>query len=211
MGKRATKSNRVRGNPEDAAAVLAEAFQGHPANNVVEITESLREHSVLAGLARLLCFVVWDENDLVERLAERRRKLEDLKQGGVKIRFDMRTRLASNEAGSQLYIEDGDQSVDLAAFPCVDPTKDSVPLGRVVTVEYWAAKQHLGVEDKTAGPYTHDFAEEWIESNRGGEVPLAVFPVLIYDVMNSRMSLSGGIYHIDLDMNDGKHSAGLRD
>jgi hypothetical protein len=196
-----------RRNPLESAGQLAEAFLGRPAETVTEYEEMLREHTVMADLAQLLYFVVWQENDLVYRLAEGG-KFSDLKRGGQKIEFDAETRVASNEAGTQLYVIGGDQSVDLAAFE-VDPGKESIPLGRIVCVEYHAAKHHLGKADRTPGPYVHDFAEEWLEE--GGEVPLGVFPLLVYDAMNERLSLAGGIYHIDLDMNDGRHSAGLRD
>jgi hypothetical protein len=198
-----------RRNPLEAAAELSEAFLGRPAETVTEYEEQLREHAVLSDLAQLLYFVVWDENELIAELTSGR-NLGKLKKGGLKITFDGATRLASNETGTQLYIEGGDQAVDLEGFACVDPAKELIPLGRVVAVEYFAAKHHLGEADKQAGPYIHDFAEEWLEENRGAEVPLGVFPLLVYDAMNSKLSLAGGIYHIDLDM-EGKYSAGLRD
>jgi len=147
---------------------------------VTEYEEQLHEHAVLADLGRM--------NQLT---------LKD----GTKIKFDGRTRLGSNEAGTQYFFVGPGQEVDLEqSFPEVDPTKESVVLGPVKKIEYHTAKQHLGKADKIAGPYVHTFGEE------GGTLPL-----LCYDTVNQLLSLVGGTYHIDLDMDGGKHSAGIRD
>ena len=173
MASRATSRKR---NPVKDAAALSEAFHGRPAESITEVVEELHEHSTLADLGRLLSV-----------------KLAD----GAVIKFDRDTRLASNEAGTQLYVVGGDQSVDLSAFD-VDPTKEAVILGQVKHLDYETAKFHLDEEDKKPGPYTHRLGEE------SGEMPF-----LGYDTMNARCSFLGGAYHIDFDM-DGGYSAGIR-
>jgi HNH endonuclease len=115
------------------------------------------------------------------------------------IRFDKNTRLASSEGGTQLFIVGGDQSVDLGAFPDVNQAKETVVLGEAESITYTTAKFHLGEEDKESGPYQHEFAEE------GGTRPL-----VIYDTRNQLLSLAGGSYVIEIDM-DGKYSAGIKD
>lgn len=166
-----------RRNPADAAAALSEAFHGRPAETVTEYVEELHEHSTLAELGDALSV-----------------KLAD----GTLIKFSG-VKLASNEQGTQLFLVGGDQSVDLAAFPRVDQTKETVVLGKVKHLDYETAKFHLGKEDRKAGPYTHRLGEE-----------TGVMPYLMYDTVNERLSFAGGAYHIDIDM-DGKYSAGIRD
>lgn len=167
-------------NPVEAAAALSEAFHGRPAHRITEYSEELHEHDVLADLGALVEI--------------------KLKYPSATIRFDPGVRLASSEDGAQLFIERGDQSIDLsAAFPECDPSKEKVILGEVFKLTYATAKYHLGKEDKIPGPYEHMLAEE------GGSRPL-----LVYDTRNQKLELVGGTYHIDVDM-DGKYSAGIRD
>lgn len=168
----------VRSNPVEEAAALSEAFHGRPAESITEYTDTLHEHTVLTDLGALL-----------------RINLDH----GVKVKFPRsQTRLASNEAGTQLYSVGGDQSVDLDGFD-VDETKESVVLGQVKKIVYSTAKYHLGKDDETEGPYVHELGEET------GHLPL-----LVYDTVNRMLSFVGGSYHIDIDI-DGKYSAGIRD
>ncbi len=168
---------RRRHNSVQRAAQLSEAFHGRPAQSVKDYVEELKEHSTLADLGKLLCVKLW---------------------GGITIRFDEDTRLASNEEGTQLFAVGGDQSIDLKLFPDVDATKESVVLGQIRDLEYETAKFHLGAEDRRKGPYVHRLGEE------GGEMPL-----LCYDTVNELVSFVGGSYRIERDM-DGKYSAGIR-
>ena len=179
-------------NPVEAAARVSEAFHGRAAHSSEVITEEIREHTVLAKLGRLTEI--------------------ELAHGPYRfIAFDPGVKLCYTEPAwsreeditdftgtQQMYIVGGDQSVDVKLFN-QDPTKAKVPLGEVKRITYITAKQHLGEEDKTAGPYVHLLAEE------GGQRPL-----LIYDCMNDTMELVGGTYRIEQDM-DGGYSAGIRD
>lgn len=168
-------------NPVAAAADLSEAWHGRPAKSQREVVEEIQEHGVLTDLGRL------EELEL----STGRKSVIPLADFGP-------CRLCSSEGGGQLYLVGGDQSIDLAALG-IKSEKEFVPLGECRAVTYVTAKQHLSEEDKTAGPYRHEFGEE------GGGLPL-----LVYDVRNKLLSLVGGSYTIKRDI-AGKYSAGLRD
>jgi hypothetical protein len=170
-----------RHNPYESAAELSEAFHGRPAEYVEHIATPIHEHRVLTTLGELVSIELKDGTDL---------------------EFDANTMLSSNEAGTHLFIDGGDQSVDLSIFPELDATKEAVTLGKVKYVTYWTAKYHLGKRDETPGPYRHKLGEE------SGDLPS-----LDYDVVNRLLSFVGGHYHIDFDLErDGMiYSAGIRD
>jgi hypothetical protein len=79
-----------------------------------------------------------------------------------------------------LYVEGGDQAVDLEEFG-IETRHEYEVLGDVAVVEYFTTKDHLGSEGGTA-IYRHKF-----------EDPL---PELQYDTMNKRLLFSGGGYII---------------
>jgi hypothetical protein len=171
------RSLRDRANPADSAAELSEAFHGRETTPEY-VAESAHVHTHLAGLGTL-----------------REIKL----RGGVRLTFDKSTRLASNEAGSQMFVVGGDQTVDLAEFPEVDATKEAVVLGQVRRIVYVADKQHLGREDKRTGPYSHTLGEE------SGDLP-----VLIYRPRDQRLEFAGGHYYVGRGL-DGGLSEGVVD
>lgn len=152
-------------NPAEAAAELSEAFHGRPPESATQIDEDLHYHGQLAGLGEL------EEIELEDGLTL------DGFQGAI---------LASNEAGSQLFISGGDQQVSLRRFPNVDATKERVLLGRVARIVYVTAKYHLGKQDRKTGPYEHELGEE------SGELPY-----LEYDTVNARLSFVGGAYRVE--------------
>ena len=166
-------------NPYESAAELSEAFHGRPAEEVEYIDTPVHEHGTLSKLGRLY--------------------LIELKDGITKIEFDADTMLSSNEAGTHLFIDGGDQSVDLRMFPECDPTKEACGLGKAKYITYETAKFHLGKRDKKVGPYRHKFGDE------SGDLP-----ELVYDPVNRLLAFVGGHYYIDRDM-PGGYSAGIRD
>ena len=90
--------------------------------------------------------------------------------------------LCFNEKRTQLYVEGGDQAVDLQQFG-IEPGEahEMEVLGEVRAVEYFTTKDHLGSEGGTA-IYRHKF-----------EKP---YPELQYDVRNEQLIFSGGKYVI---------------
>jgi hypothetical protein len=172
-----TSFRPLKSNPADTAADLAEAFHGRP-SVAEELDVAIHEHTHLAGLGVLDKITLRD---------------------GTHIEFDGDTLLASNEAGTQLFIEGGDQSVDLADFPEVDGTKESVVLGQVKWIYYTADKHHLSKAERKPSAYKHRLGEE------SGDLPL-----LIYDTRNRLLGFAGGHYYVGRSM-DGGYSEGVVD
>lgn len=172
-------------NPEEAAAELSEAWHGRPAKHATDHIDKVHYHGVLTDLGRL--------KEITVMVSDRK---------GQKIHFDSDTRLASSENGKQLYVVGGDQSLDLGCLGIdgEEAEKDLVEVGRVFSLVYVTAKQHLGKADREVGPYEHELGED------GGTMP-----ILVYDTMNETVGFVGGSYFIDPTDYDGSHSAGIRD
>lgn len=118
------------------------------------------------------------------------------------------TLLCSNESGNQLYLVGGDQETDLSSLQI--PAKDSVVIGEVWGLAYETQKDFDQFQDIL---YAHQLGDEKHipKIPRGGDVwddmppPEKLFgsgelPTLIYDNLNHRLSLSGGIYKIERPM-----------
>jgi len=176
-GFRASKMNP---SEADTAQSLAEAFHGRPEEELIEIRRTVVEHEHLATAGVLLKIELTNGNDII-----------------FDTDGDELTYLALNPEGSQMYIEGGDQSIDLDDFD-VDATKDSIILGKVRRVYYSTDKQHLGKADRTAGPYKHKLGEE------SGDMPH-----LLYDRLNEALTFAGGSYYVPIDL-DG-NSSGIHD
>lgn len=151
-----------RRNPTDTAAALSEAFHGRPPESSTEYVDALHEHSVLTGLGGLEEIVL---------------------KSGLKLRDFAGAQLASNEAGTQLFIVGGDQQVSLKGFG-IDSSKESVLLGKIKSLVYRTDKQHLSRADRRSGPYKHTLKP-------GGH--------LAYDTVNKKLSFIGGQYFIQVD------------
>jgi hypothetical protein len=118
FGKLADKFRKKAGasrNPADAAAEMYLKFHGRPSGEVVEVEKAVHYHGNLAALGEL------------EKLTVRANDgaLVDLEGFGDAV-------LCSNERGTQLYIEGGDQAVKLSAFGIGKPYHDIEDLGEVV-------------------------------------------------------------------------------
>lgn len=170
-----------RRNGLAGAAAVSESWHGRGVKRVREVEESYRVRTDLAdlgGLQELVLDRAWP-NVLC---------------------FGKDVRVCATPAGPdnisrQLYFEGGKQKIDLEAAGITE-LHDKVPLGEVISITYWAKKDHLGT---TEDPWEHQFGDE------GGDRPL-----LVYDCLNKRLELVGGSYYIDLTDYDGQHSAGIR-
>jgi hypothetical protein len=98
------------------------------------------------------------------------------------------TLLCSNESGTSLYLEGGDQSLDLASlgFPS-DLTRDSMVIGECVTIYYETQKDFDKFE---ITQYYHEFG---VDEDTKVKVER---PQLRYDNMNGKQYLDGGAYVI---------------
>ena len=161
-GKR--KANKKRGNPAQAATEAYEEFHGRQPDETIEVRKSVHFHRHLAGAGKLLKLEIAPER------GGDHMTLQGFK-GAV---------LAFNEAKNQLFIEGGDQAVDLKAFGIRQP-HETETLGKAVAVEYHTTKDHLGSEGGTA-IYVHKF-----------EKPQ---PHVIYSVRDEQLTFSGGGYDI---------------
>jgi len=172
----AAGTRRKRGNPSDTAVSAYTDFHGHAPEEVVTVKTRVHFHENLAGagiLKRMLVKGV-DGNTHVIR--------------GFKGAL-----LAFSEEGNQLFIEGGDQSINLADFGIRSP-HETETLGQVKHIDYFTTKDHLGDEGGEA-TYTHQFTT----TNQNGNhvrVKIARYPDLIYRVRDQKLEFSGGSYEI---------------
>ena len=107
----------------------------------------------------------------------------------VELRFDFEAKkpaiVTANEKRNQMFIDGGDQSVDLKLFG-IDPKEahEKEVLGYLTRAWYFTNKTHLG-RDGGVAIYKHKLGEE------GGELP-----TVTYSVIDKRLSIAGGSYTI---------------
>jgi hypothetical protein len=173
-----TRKKRKR-NPADEAIAGYQDFHGRPPEEFVTVERKVHFHSNLSGAGELKRLVVIPE---------------DGKRVVTLTKFK-RAILAFNERGNQLFIEGGDQSVNLADFG-IDPEKyhENETLGKVKKIDYFTTKDHLGSEGGTA-TYQHTFRTT-NEDGRHVTIRIARYPDLIYRVLEQHLEFSGGSYEI---------------
>lgn len=163
-------------NPAAASADVFEDFHGFKPSEVITITKRIHHHEELAAAGKLVSLDVWG-------IDERGHKIS-----GFKGSF-----LAFNEDRNQLFVEGGDQSIDLKTYGITRP-HELETLGELTDVAYQTDKTHLGDEGGEA-VYVHKFRS----TNENGKhvvVKIARYPDLIYDVRNEQLLFSGGSYEI---------------
>ena len=167
-------------NPAEAAAEMYEKFHGRPSAEVVEIEKRVHYHEHLSGLGELEKLTVRaNDGALVD--------IEGFK-GAI---------LASNETGTQLYIEGGNQAVNLSAFGIGKPYHDLEDLGEGVKIWYYTTKLHLGKEGGEAS-YHHKFSEEKkVRMEYVFGQSRAPKPRVVYDTMNRALGFIGGEYTVE--------------
>jgi hypothetical protein len=168
-GKRKNPSRR---NPLEQSSEVYEGFHGRPSEKTVEITTRMHEHVYVAGLGELVSLCVNPLN------GGRQVKISGFETKSGKPAF-----LTSNEKRTQLYIDGGDQRVNLADFGIKSPIHESECLGELAAIEYYTVKDHLGSEGGEA-VYNHKFSKRCL-------------PLVNYDTRNGLLSISGGKYTIE--------------
>lgn len=166
------KKNRGRRNPVPAAQERYERFHGHPSKDLVEVKTTIYSHGVLSAIGDLKKLVIVTPTG--QRVIIK----------GFKGAF-----LAQNEAATQLYIEGGDQSVNLADFGIRQPVHEKEVLGVCQNVYYFTTKDHLRPEDGGTATYNHRFGRKK--------------PTIVYDVRNQLLEFAGGGYTIPDEGIDG--------
>ena len=182
---RPTASARRKRNSQSASDGMYESFHGRPSSQDVIIKREIHEHEHLAGLG-----------DLVEVWIETPTGLI------AQIEFPERDRpiLSTSEDGTQLFIEGGDQTVDLKALGMAGKewVKDRMVLGcfarpegkRKHNISYFTQKDFDDFEDII---YEHDLGE----ANEGQpKTARREAPYLEYEPRNALLYITGGQYRI---------------
>lgn len=180
-----------RDNPADSAAEAYKIFHGREPEEFITIAKQRHYHKHLAAAGDLetLVIVTTDKRHRVTLkdfdgalLAFNEQALPELqRKGKVKL--------------TQLFIEGGDQVVDLEDFG-IDPDNihEVETLGKAVKIDYFTTKEHLGSEGGTA-VYGHKFRTT-NNNGRHETVKIAKYPDVIYRVQDSQLEFSGGSYEI---------------
>jgi hypothetical protein len=170
-----------RGNPAKAAAEGYEDFHGHPSTETVTVKKKLHFHKHLSGAGEL--------RGLSVKPIGHGLPVRTISGLGKAI-------LAFNESKNQLFVEGGDQYLsdgELRNFGIRKPHEIET-LGKVVALDYFTSKSHLGKEGGTA-VYSHKLRT----TNENGQhvtVVIARYPDLIYRVLDQQLEFSGGSYEI---------------
>lgn len=176
-------------NPADSAVEAYKIFHGREPEELVTIAKQRHYHKHLAAAGELEKLVI--ENDRYRvtlqkfkgaLLAFNEQALPELaRKGKVKL--------------TQLFIEGGDQSVNLEDFGIdLENVHEIETLGKAVKIDYFTTKDHLGSEGGTA-TYGHKFRS----TNKDGKhvtVKIAKYPDVIYRVRDNQLEFSGGSYEI---------------
>lgn len=160
------RTNRGRTNSVPASQDFFESFHGEPSKELIKVKTDLFYHSATGAIGDL-------------------RKLKVKSKNGkwkVTIKFAKPYPiLSASENRKQLFIDGGDQSVNLKDFG-INTEHESEVLGDITDVYYFTTKKHLRPEDGGTAVYHHKFGK--------------IKPSLIYDVPNQLMAVSGGGYTI---------------
>ena len=112
--------------------------------------------------------------------------------------------LCMNEGMTQMFIEGGDQSIDLDAFGIEPPFREFETLGKLTDVWYFTTKDHLRPQDGGTANYHHAFG---VKRDAKGRMirrrDLKACPDVLYDARNQLLSFSGGRYTIPDEGIDG--------
>ena len=183
---RRARRNGTRRNPEDSAAATYEYFHGRPPETIVEIETQVHEHTVFSGIGKLLALEIFaiDGSRIV--------KVEQFK-GAL---------LAQNEKRTQLYIQGGDQSVNVKDFG-IKQAHELEILGALTSVVYFTTKDHLDPRDGGTAAYDHKFGGEGRQKKHAFGRNGSRLPLVGYDVRNRLLSIQGGGYELPAEGIDG--------
>lgn len=168
-------------NPADDSDAAFRSFHGADPTETVTVEEEIHEHEYL-----------WTCGQLVDITIDTPTGLE------VTLSFESDPPfLAASEDGTQLYIEGGDQAVDLKALKMDGDAwlKDRMVLGTFAPphgARKWNLTYHARKDFDKFEPidYQHDLGE----SSKGMKEPMR--PLLEYDPRSQHLYISGGQYSI---------------
>jgi hypothetical protein len=167
-------------NPASEAIEAYTDFHGQEPSEMVKVTTQVHFHRHLAGAGDLKFLVIDTPNGKFR----------------VTLKFTKGTLLAFNEKRNQLFVEGGDQSVDLRLFGIdLNDSHELETLGKATKIGYFTTKVHLAEEDGGTAVYEHKFRM----TNQDGQhvtVRIARYPDVIYRVLDEHLEFSGGSYKI---------------
>jgi hypothetical protein len=169
-------AGRQRGNPAELAAEVFEEFHGYEPAEIVTVKRQVHYHKYLAAAGTLTRLVVLGVDKRVHTIRGFKGAL-----------------LAFNEAKNQLFIEGGDQSLNLEDYGLSEP-HELEEIGKVKVIDYRANKTHLGDQGGDA-IYVHKFRTT-NENGRHVVVTVKRYPTLIYRVLDQQFEFAGGSYTI---------------
>jgi hypothetical protein len=159
-------------NPSEYAAAASASKEFHGTDSVnehIEVKTEVFEHDNLADLGELISMEV--------KPMDGGRRVDLTEFAGARLAA------APNGYPFQLFIEGGDQSVNLDEFGIDEPHEKEV-LGKLTKIKYYTVKHHLGRDGGEAN-YKHTLGEV---SGR--------LPFVIYDTLNKLLEIAGGGYTI---------------
>jgi len=190
-----------RRNPEAQAAVAFEQFTGFPSGLITKIEETEHVHSVTWSAGQLIALVLVDvHNKPIELLsngwsyegpkadiAGKPTKSANGWQFDPATTLDEITWLTCSEKGDQLFIQGGDQKLDVKAlgFEASD-VHDHMLIGTILRIWYRARKT-FEAQGREPVDFYHDFGKE---GSKG------VCPVLMYKPRDPSLQIAGGRYTI---------------
>lgn len=179
-----------RKNPADKAAEAFREFTGRDSTETIKVTKQIHFHRHLFEVGKL--------RKLVIETVDGRYRITLSKLGGAILAANEAAILDSLQNGrklTQLFVEGGDQKVDLRQFG-IDPKNahELETLGRATLIDYHQVKDHLGDEGGDA-TYRHKFRQTRI-GDRHVTLRVAKYPDVIYRVLDEQLEFSGGSYEI---------------
>jgi hypothetical protein len=173
------KAKRNPRNPLDTSEDAYAGFHGEKPKGAVVVQERSHFHTHVWSIGKLVYLRI--------QLPPDRREvgLSNI----VELEFDYETAkpafLTANEKRTQMFIDGGDQSVDLKTFGIDTRTAhEKELLGYLKNFGYFTDKKHLGSEGGRA-IYKHKVGDE------GGELP-----AVVYRVLDRKIEIVGGSYTI---------------
>jgi hypothetical protein len=183
------RKNPGKSNPEEAAKAFYEDFHGEPSKQLVKVRTPFHYHTWTGGIGKLIELVI---------KPERGGRVVHIKNFGVN-QDGVPALLTANEKRNQLFIDGGDQSVNLKVFGITKPHEMEV-LGKAKRVVYFTTKKHLRPEDGGTANYRHAFGGK--KTHPFGRKKKNL-PTVVYDVRNKLLSFAGGEYDIPDEGIDG--------